>query len=199
MSPPLLYFPSPSRSYPLFSFSLCVCASVWTLSWLVFSVTGWLMGLICPTVLCVRQPRRLHWRTWVKGRIIDSDKALPALIAAGELDYLFKVPSLAKREPYQWPPDWPHIVFLRTYTGRKLPSVCIFEMVCMCLLWLWNWTLICAAVEWRGGHASHVRRMSRVNCVKLLKWHIWRECLSVLMQTDSTCHLKGFSGDVMIR
>lgn len=48
----------------------------------------------------------------MKERIIDSDKALPALIAAGELDYLFKVPSLAEEEPYQWSPDWPHIVLL---------------------------------------------------------------------------------------
>ncbi len=48
----------------------------------------------------------------MKEQIIDSDKALPALIAAGELDYLFKVPSLAEGEPYQWSPDWPHIVLL---------------------------------------------------------------------------------------
>lgn len=48
----------------------------------------------------------------MKDRIIDSDKALPALIAAGELDYLFKVPSLAEGEPYQRSPDWPHIVLL---------------------------------------------------------------------------------------
>lgn len=46
----------------------------------------------------------------MKERIIDSDRALPALIAAGELDYLFKVPSLADGEPYQWSRDWPHIV-----------------------------------------------------------------------------------------
>lgn len=87
-------------------------------SWLATSVSGRLMGLICPTVLCVRQAPRPRWRTWVKEWIIDSDKALWALIAAGELDYLFKVPSLAKGESYQWSPDWPHIVLLWTCSGR---------------------------------------------------------------------------------
>lgn len=87
-------------------------------SWLASSLPGRLMGLICPTVLCVRQPPRPCWRTWVKEWIIDSDKALWALIAAGELDYLFKVPSLAKGESYQWSPDWPHIVLLWTCSGR---------------------------------------------------------------------------------
>lgn len=48
----------------------------------------------------------------MKEWIIDSDKALPALIAAGGLDYLFKVLSLAEGEPHQWPSDWPHIVLL---------------------------------------------------------------------------------------
>lgn len=48
----------------------------------------------------------------MKEWIIDSDKALRALIAAGELDYLFKVPSLGQGESYQWSPDWPHIVLL---------------------------------------------------------------------------------------
>ena len=109
--------------------SLCVC---WKLSWLVFSVTGWLMGLICPTVLCVRRSQCPHWRTWVKERIIDSDKALPALIAAGELDYLFKVPSLAEGEPYQWSPDWPHIVLLWTCSGRAQGCVCTFVRMCVC-------------------------------------------------------------------
>lgn len=111
--------------------SLCVWACVCVpLNTLMISVLSdcWLMGLICPTVQCVRQAQRPHWRTWVKERIIDSDKALPALIAAGELDYLFKVPSLAEGEPYQRSPDWPHIVLLWTCSGRA-------QKVCVCFGW----------------------------------------------------------------
>ena len=131
--------------YVCLSVCVFVCVCVWTLSWLVFSVTGWLIGLICPTVLCVRQAQRPHWRTWVKERIIDSDKALPALIAAGELDYLFKVPSLAEGEPYQWSPDWPHIVLLWTCSGRARGClrVCMFGRVRARLFWSdWNCSLI---------------------------------------------------------
>lgn len=96
----------------------CIYLCVNEHSWLASSVSGRLMGLICPTALCVRQAPRPCWRTWVKEWIIDSDKALRALIAAGELDYLFKVPSLGKGESYQWSPDWPHIVLLWTCSGR---------------------------------------------------------------------------------
>lgn len=96
----------------------CIYLCVSEHSWLASSVSGRLMGLICPTALCVRQAPRPRWRTWVKEWIIDSDKALRALIAAGELDYLFKVPSLGKGESYQWSPDWPHIVLLWTCSGR---------------------------------------------------------------------------------
>lgn len=96
----------------------CIYLCVNEHSWLASSVSGRLMGLICPTALCVRQAPRPRWRTWVKEWIIDSDKALRALIAAGELDYLFKVPSLGKGESYQWSPDWPHIVLLWTCSGR---------------------------------------------------------------------------------
>lgn len=144
---------------------ISVCACVWTHSWLVFSVTGWLMGLICPTVLCVRQSRRPHWRTWVKERIIDSDKALPALIAAGELDYLFKVPSLAEGEPYQWSPDWPHIVLLWTCSGRAQGCVCMFGIVRVFVLFglklLTNFYMFSCSVYMCVRRARPVSIMSR--------------------------------------
>lgn len=65
----------------------------------------------------------------MKEQIIYSDKALPALIATGELDYLFKVPSLTEGETYQWSPDWPHIVLLCTCSGRA--KGCVFPCVCL--------------------------------------------------------------------
>lgn len=46
--------------------SLCVWACVCVpLNTLMISVLSdcWLMGLICPTVQCVRQAQRPHWRT----------------------------------------------------------------------------------------------------------------------------------------
>lgn len=83
---------------------------------------GWFVRQCCASGLAPR-PRR---RTWVKEWIIDSDKALWALIAAGELDYLFKLPSLAKGESYQRSPDWPHIVLLWTCSGRgQETDVCL--------------------------------------------------------------------------
>lgn len=157
----------------------CMCACVWTLSWLVLSVTGWMMGLICPTVLCVRPAQRPHWRTWVKEQIIDSDKALPALIAAGELDYLFKVPSLAEGEPYQWSPDWPHIVLLWTHSGRALVCVCTFGRVCVCLLWLvWNCSQIFMCSY----------SVTACTCVYVTTWH----CYVKLTLTNLVVKLFGF-------
>lgn len=108
------------------SVALFLSACEWTHVISVLGVCGRLMGLICPTVLCVRQAPRPRRRTWVKEWIIDSDKALWALIAAGELDYLSKLPSLAKGESYQWSPDWPHIVLLWTCSGRgQETDVCL--------------------------------------------------------------------------
>lgn len=148
----------------------CIYLRVTEHSWLASSLSGRLMGLICPTVRCVRQAPCPCWRTWVKEWIIDSDKALWALIAVGELDYLFKVPSLAKGESYQWSPDWPHIVLLWTCSGRSKKDACLRAHIYLGRNEIAQSLPVTACV-------SHDMVLTGVSTVELSHWNIY-ECFS---------------------